>query len=223
MVKPPRKRDNKTMGIKFNIAVAVAVLCLAGCATSSLQKTWKSPNVQQGAFKKIAVIGVDERGMVRKGFENRFVRDFREQGQEAMVTYELMALPDIKADKAAAVARLRGAGADAVLIVRLVDQVNYDTQVRANPALFAPTVTGIGSNYGWYDYYSVAFNEMGTVWSSSKQLTYLDISLYSFETGQRVWSGLTKATLKENTDRIEVVDALVSKVVAKMRADEVIR
>jgi hypothetical protein len=211
------------MGIKVQVVVAVAAMCLAGCASSSIKKTWKSPEYQGGPVQKPAVIGVDDRGIVRKGFENRFVRDLREHGQEAIVTYELMALPDIKADKDAAAARLREAGADSVLIVRLVDQVNYDSQVRASPALFAPTVTGIGSYYGWYDYYSVAFTEMGTVWSSTKQLAYLDISLYSLKSSQRIWSGLTKATIKETTDRVEVVDALVSKVVDAMRKDGVVR
>jgi hypothetical protein len=64
---------------------------------------------------------------------------------------------------------------------------------------------------------------MGTVWSSSKQLAYLDVSLYSLKTGQRLWSAVTKATLKEDTDRVEVVDALVSKVVAAMHKDGVVR
>ena len=205
------------------LALLALALWLTGCATNSVKQTWKSPSYQEGPLKKVAVIGVDERGMVRKGFENRFVRDLHVHGQEAMVTCELMALPDIKADKEAAAARLRGAGADSVLIVRLADQVTYDTQVRANPAMFVGTVTGMDSSYGWYDYYSVAFTEMGTVWSSSKQLAYLDVSLYSLKSGQRVWSALTKATLKEDTDRLEVVDALVSKVVAAMRKDGVVR
>jgi len=211
------------MGIKIQIATAIAALCLAGCASSSVKKTWKSPDYRGGVVQKIAVVGVEERGVLRKGFENRFVRDFREHSQEAIVTHELLTLQEMKADKQAAAARLRSAGADSVLIVRLVDQVTYDSQVRANPAQFVGTVSGINSSYGWYDYYSLAFIEMGTVWSSSTTKVYIDASLYDLTTGQRLWSGLTKSTLKETTDRVEEVDALVAKLVTAMRKDGMVR
>ena len=95
------------------------------------------------------------------GFENRFVRDFRAGGQDSTATYELLTLPAIKENKEAAAARFRAAGADAVLIVRLVDQATYSRTVQATPEHFVPTVTGYG-NYGWYDAYSVAFMDMGT-------------------------------------------------------------
>lgn len=199
--------------------IALAGLCLTGCASSSIKKTWKSSTYHGGPLKKVAVIGVDERGMVRKGIENRFVRDLGAHGQSAAVTYELMSLPDIKADKEAAVRALQSAGADSVLIVRLVDQTSYSRQIEARPEVYVPVTTGIDTSYtyGWYDYYTVAFMDMGASWGTTTQEVYLDSSLYDLTTGRRLWSALTLTKIKEGDDRLVVVDQLTSKVVGAMR------
>jgi hypothetical protein len=130
-------------------------------------------------------------------------------------------LPAIKADREAAAARVREKGADAVMIVRLVDQVTRANEVRATPALFAPTVDSFGYN-GWYNYYSLAFTDMGTVWGSTTKTLYLETVLFDLKTNQRVWSGLTRTVFKENMDRVEEVGPLASKIFAAMRTDGVL-
>ena len=87
------------MRIQTQFVAAVAVMCLVGCASSSFKKTWKSPAYQGGPVQKVAVLAVDERGLVRTGFENRLVRDFDAHGQAAVVTHEVLSLQDIKANK----------------------------------------------------------------------------------------------------------------------------
>jgi hypothetical protein len=117
---------------------------------------------------------------------------------------------------------LRAAGADAVLIVRLVDQSTYNREVRATPEHWVPTVAGY-DHYGWYDAYSVAFMDMGVTWGSLKQNIYLDSSLFELKTGQRLWSALTLTVLKEDADRLAEVDALVATVVRALRKDGLAR
>jgi hypothetical protein len=211
------------MKIQIQFLAAVVAVCLAGCAASSVKHSWKAPNYQGGPVQKVAVIGVEERGLVRQGFENRFVRDLRAHGQEAIVTHDLMTLPDIKADKKAAAARLMGAGADSVLIVRLVDQSTFNHQVAATPQVYVETVTGVSDYYGWYDYYEVAFMNMGTVWSDTVIKVYLDTTLYDLKSGQRLWSAMTLTTLKDGADRLAEADTLVAKVVAAVRKDGLVR
>jgi len=202
-----------------------AAACLAGCAASSVEKKWKSPEHSGGPVQKVAVIAVDERGMVRKGFENRFVRDLGEQQQAAMVTYDLLALPEIKADKEAAAKAFTTGGADSVMIVRLVNSSSTSRQVEARPEAYVPVTTGFDSyySYGWYDYYSVAFMDMGASWGTTKQYLYLDTSLYNLKSGKRIWSTITRTTLKEDSDRLVEVDRLTAKVVAAMRKDGMVR
>jgi hypothetical protein len=205
---------------------AFALACfLAGCAksSSSLEQSWKSPAFQGGPVQKVAVIAIDDRGLIRQGFENRFVRDFRAQGQEALVTHELLSLTEIKADKKAAADRFLAAGADTVLIVRLVDRVNYNKEVRATPEMYAPIVIGAEGHYGWYEYYSVAYMDMSTVWGVDIQKVYLDTSLFDLKTGRKLWSALTLTTFKGDADRLAEWDVLIAKVVDALRKDGMVR
>jgi hypothetical protein len=200
------------------LVIAVCAIWLCGCASTSVKQSWKSPAYQSGQVQKIAVVAVDERGMVRQGFENRLVTDMRSHGQGSITTFNLIGLPEMKADKEAAATQLRAAGADSVFVVRLVDQVTYEHQVQATPALYLPTLDGY-AGYGWYDCYSVAFMNMGVVYSQTTRDIYLDSSLFDLKTGKRIWSALTVTALKETADRLAVVDALVAKVVSAMAKD----
>jgi len=210
------------LALATRLMPVVFALCLCGCASSSIKQTWKSPACQPGQVQKMAVLVVDDRGMVRQGVENRFVRDLRGRGQDVMATHELLSLSEIKADKDAAAARFRDAGVNAVLIVRMVDRTTYSREMRATPECWVSTVTGY-ENTGWYDYYSVAFMDMGVIWGSMKQNLYLNSSLFDLKTGQRLWSATTLTVLKENADRLEVADSLVAKIVGALRKDGLIR
>ncbi len=211
------------MKIKFRrLSVAALTLCLCGCAATSMKQTWKSPTYHGGPVQKVAVLAVDERGLVRQGFENRFAWQLNEHGQSALVTHDLLGLSEIKADQQAATARVRQAGADSVLLVRLVDRATYDREVRATPEAYTVVVTGYESGT-WYGYYSIAYMDMGTVWSNTKTGIYLDTSLFDLKSGQRLWSGVTLTVLKDDTDRLEEADLLVAKVLAALRKDGLVR
>jgi len=197
-------------------------LGLAGCASTSLDQNLKSPSYHGGAVQKVAVVAVDERPLVREGFENRFARQMVEHGQGAMVTYDLMSLPEIKADKQAATARVQQAGADSVLVIRLTNQATRTTETQATAQIFVPVITGYGYDT-WFDYYDVAFMNMGTSWTDSKTQVYLEMILYELKTGQRVWAGGTVTVLKDGMDRVAQVDPIVAKVLGAMRKDGLIR
>jgi hypothetical protein len=201
--------------------VLALTLSLCGCAATSVKQTWKSPTYHGGPVQKVAVLVVDERDFYRQSIENHFAGLLNQQGQGALATHELLSLPAIKADKQAAAARVREAGADSVLIVRLVDRATYANEVRATPAVFVSTVTGYESG-DWYSYYSVAFMDMGTVWGNTKMEVYLDSGLYDLKSGQRIWSALTLTVLNENMDRVAEITPLATKIFAAMRKDGLI-
>jgi hypothetical protein len=207
----------------LRLLLVAAAIMFCSCKTTSVEQTWKSPEFSAGPVKKVAVIAIEDRGTVRQAFENRFNNQLKAGGEEALVTHDMFSLQEIKADKKAAAERLKQAGADTVLIVRLLDTQTYTREVRATHAPFVPVVTGIDSYYGWYDYFSVAYMDMGTVWGSLEQTIYIETSLFDLNTGKKVWRCMTETVLKENVDRLEVADALVGKVLAAARKDGMIR
>ncbi len=199
-----------------------AVVILSGCASTHLVQSHKSPEYTGGPSKKIAVLVVDERQMYREVLENHFVNTIAESGQPATVTHKLVGLAQIKESEAAATGILKDAGVDMVLVVRLVNRNSSSTLVRESTR-YAPTVTGFGTGYGWYDYYTVAYEDMSVIRGNSEMELFLETSLYDLATRKLLWIGLTKANIKEQTDRVEAGQKFMHDVVGKLREDGLLR
>jgi len=204
-----------------SLSLCALAILLCSCAATSLKKTWKAPDCQQ-PVGKIAVLAIDDRGLVRQGFENRFVAQLTKAGAAAVVTYDLLTLAEIKQDKGAAAERFRASGAEAILILRLKDISSSYRESRAGNERYVPVLTGVDS-MGWYDYYSVGFMDMSSTYGTLKQTVYLETSLYDLKTEKRLWSGLTETVVRENMDRVAEMDPLVEKFIAAMLKDGVIR
>jgi hypothetical protein len=210
--------------MKLNLLSAVAVVAsvfLASCAATKLKHSAKAPDYQGGPVGAVAVVAVDERLMLRQVLEGQFATQLRAAGESALTTADLLSLAETKANKEAAAARFREAGAKSILIVRLVDQDTQARVVQETGSLYVPVTTGFET--GWYNYFTVAFVDMGTTRGSVKQTFYLDSSLFDLTTGKRIWSGLTATTVSGDTDRLSEVQPLVAAVVGGLRKDGVIQ
>lgn len=203
------------------LAFAALTLGVCGCASTSLKQTWKSPTHTGGPVQKIAVLAVDERHQFRASVESHFVFQMDQRGQGAFMTHDLMTLPAIKEDKAAAAAKLGQQGADTLLLVRLASSSSSFGEVRATHSAYTPVIGGYETG-NWYDYYTVAFMDMSAVWGHSKRETCLETILFDLKTEQRIWSGVTETVLKEEADRIEALSDLVTKVLNALRKDGLI-
>ena len=136
-------------------------------------------------------------------------------------TFNLISLPEINQDKMAAAARIRATGAEALVTMRLADATSSYREMRPGSERYAQTITGLEAGT-WYDYYSVAFADMGTTYSSLKQQVYLETIVFDLKTAKRLWSGGTKTVVTESMDRAAEVDRIIAKVVAAMRKDGMI-
>jgi len=192
------------------IPLAILSLLFCGCASSSVKHTWKSPSYQGGPVAKVAVVVVTDRNFYRQAIENHFAGILAEQGQSALKTYDLFTLPEGNEARQAAAAQLRQAGADSVLVVRLVDSATYHSEARAASPAFT------SSPYSYFMWGS------GVSWSSLQRDLYLESSLYSLATSEHLWSGLTRTILKEDADAVAVIEPLAQKLFPLMRRDGVI-
>jgi len=167
---------------------------------------------------KIAVLAVEERGILRQGFENRLCSQLTKAGAKPLTTFELISLYQIKDDKKAAVERFRASGAEAVLIMRLADKTSAYREFQSGPERYAPVITGYNT-MGWYDYYNVGFMSMSSSYGSLNEKVYIEVSLYDLTTEKRLWSALTQTVVTENMDRLAEMDPLVEKIVLAMQKD----
>jgi hypothetical protein len=170
----------------------------------------------------VAVVVVDDRGEVRKIIEGQFGYQLEQRGHPAVRVSQLLSPEDIKADRDAAAARLRQAGATSVLIVRMVGSEMKYSETQETAHRYAVTSTA-DPGYGWYGYYITGLTDMAVVRSNVRQDLFLESSLHDLAGGQRLWLGLTKTVVTENLDRLEEVKPLVSTVIGAMRKDGVIR
>lgn len=203
--------------ITLTLCPALA-LVLCSCAATSVKKTWKTTEYNRGPLTNVAVLAIDERGDVRRGLENRFTAQIRGRGASAIPSYELLSLSQIKEDKPAAAERLRAAGAEAVLILKLVDVAASYRESRPAPERYGEVITGFETGT-WYDYYSVAFMSMSPTYGNLKQKVYLETSVFDLKTTKRLWSAVTLTVVGETMDRVAEADVLVGKLIAAMRKD----
>jgi hypothetical protein len=209
--------------------LAGCAVLLCSCSTSSsVKETWKSPSYTGGPVGTMALLSVTERGMIRIGLENRFARELERTGQSVVRTHKHLSLSEIKEDEEAAATRLREAGVETVLITRLIGSEDQAHSVRVGGEKYAPVTTGFApglpyAGYSWYGYYTLAFQDMGTVWSSQTKQVYLETSLFDLTDGQRLWSCLTKTVLTESSDVVAEEDRLAGLITVALRKDGLVK
>ena len=207
------------------LAAGTALIMLASsCASTTVKSSWKSADYKGEPPKKVAVVADDERKLVRMALENRFVNQLAVANQPAFGTAASFAdLEAARKNKEATVAKLRAAGADAILITRLVSKSDYQAkaQQRFTGHYVAVTVTpgsdGWDTDIGSFDTYQSAPR------SDDRSYLLLDTSLFDLNTGQRIWGCITETTVRQTDDRLEIADEFVGKVVEVMRQDGMIR
>ena len=134
------------MNLKLrSFALCTLAVLLCACAATSVKNTWKSPDYH-GPVSKLAVLAIEERGLLRQGFENRFVAQLAKTGSPAVTTFDLLSLPQIKQDKRAAADRFGASGAEVLLILRLINKTSSYREMRPGPERYAPVLTGLESS-----------------------------------------------------------------------------
>lgn len=216
--------DRITSRFLWLVAVVTLAMFFSSCASTSVKSTWKSPDYKGGLPRKVAVVADEERPMIRAALENRYVNQLARVDQPAFASVE--AFPDLNAartNKAETVTTLRAAGADAVLITRLVSRSAYLAKAQQKftgqyvALTVAPDSEGWDASVGSFSTYS------GGPRSDDRSYLLLDTSLYDLQTGRRIWACLTETTVKDTDDRLELADEFVAKVVELMRQDGVVR
>jgi hypothetical protein len=197
----------------LSTSLAVLALALAGCATTSVKQTWKSPSYSGGPVKNVSVMVMTGRNFYRQAIENHFVAYLKQDGQNAFVTHPLIGSQIKKEERAAAAAQLREAGADSIMIVRLINSETSggSSQVRS-PSFTSSSEEAFGYFFGGNE---VTYNSLQTD-------VYLETSLYTLANGERLWSGVTRTVLKEDADALEKIEPLARQLFARMRQNGVI-
>jgi hypothetical protein len=202
----------------------VALLC--SCAATTVKRTWKSPNSQLPVGKLAVLAVADQSSLLREGFENRLVREVKIAGGDAVVTYDKLSLTEIKQDRHAAEARFQVEGIGTLVLMRLVTADEAIPSMTTGATQAYPDSGGTFILYdptGWYDFFSSVADGFSPIYGEVKTSLFIETSVFDLKTEKRLWKCITRTVLKEDSDRVALMEPLARTVAEAMRKDGVIR
>lgn len=190
----------RIFSLSFPVLPAAAMLMLlSACASTDLTAVWKDAQYK-GHARKIMVIGILQSPVIQRQFEDDMVRRLKEHRTDAIAGYTV--LPDRpENDRAAAEQKIRELGADAVMIVQVVDKKTVTNYV-PSPGYYGST---------WQGYYAYSPGTM-------VQNDYAVVQTYLYDLASRkpIWTASSETLLGDNAG--SRVAAFV-KVIVKSLAD----
>jgi hypothetical protein len=188
----------------IRLTIGTLVLALIACAESTtFTSTWKAPDAASvtPVGKTIAAVFVTRDEAQRRAAEDTLARDLTARGAHAIPSYTM--LPnDRHANAEAARARFKEAGADGVVVMRVVGK---DQRVTYTPGTAFPTYyNGFGPywGYGWQTAYSPGYLETDTLIS-------VETLVYSLRQDKLLWGGTSRTINPDSLSTLvtEVADA----------------
>lgn len=185
--------------VKPVTALATGLTLLVACASTTLTSTWRAPDVQAISLvgKSIGAVFITDAESLRRTGENALARDLSARGARGFGTFHL--LPgDQHLDAETAQARLKAAGADAVVMMRVVGQEQRITYTPGR--VVGPPYRGFGPYWGmgWRTVYQPGTLRTDTL-VSVETLVY---SLPDARTSQLLWASTSRTTNPAGLDAL---------------------
>ncbi len=196
------------------LIAAVAASALAACSQTktTIPLSWRNPSYQQGAFKKLLVIGVGENEGGRRLFEDTFAGALANEGTSAQASWGLLPQSTQLSEEQVRGA-VEGGNFDGVLITRMLS-------IDQNEEYVPPSST-THYGYGYYGYYGASYATVHEPGYYKTNTTFrLETNLYSIATGDLVWSGQSDTLNPESLT--DVIDSMTAAVAKKLKEEKLI-
>lgn len=179
--------------LRFSLPIFV-VFFLAGCASTDLKSTWRSPDDQGSAVKNVAVFMLSDDDNLRRFAEDQMVRALP-RGTTATAGYRLFAKPEANFD--AIRASLREKGYDAILMARTisVDKTQHRVPSSTQIVPLPPPMIGLTDPKAVDAYYRNAWGytyQRTPGYTANVTTIVIETVLYRLPSGEAVWSGVTE-------------------------------
>jgi hypothetical protein len=192
------------------LAVCTATLCVASCvATTTFTSTWKAPDVQavNAAGKTVAAVFISREESKRRAAEDVMAADLNSRGVHGVAAYTILPAERSR-DAEAARAHLKEAGADAVVVMRVVGK---DQRITYTPGYAFPEYYGgFGPywGYGWGVAYDPGYLRSDTIVS-------VETLIYSLQRDKLLWASTSRTTNPKDLGSLvnEVADATAREMV----------
>ena len=189
---------------------SLVMAAVSGCASTSLNSTWKEPGASVKQYRKLLVVGIAEKPQMRQVFEEVFAAEFTKSGTSGVASYTITGVKD-KPSRVILEDAVKKSAFDGVIITRLVS-MKKDKDVRTGYVM---------TNHGYTDYYGIPVtyatfvHQPVEVTLSTKAA--IETNLFDAGTGRMVWSGTSSAVDPEGI--ITISRDLANSVIKAMARD----
>lgn len=191
--------------IRTTLLALLALTLLAGCSSTRLESSWKSPEATPLAFTKVLVVAPGPDGVTRRTTEDALAKHITTA--QVVTSYSVLPDGDALKDHAKVSAVAKEQGAQGIVVLRLVanhTEVNY--AAGAYPAPYYGFRTYMSPRYGL----APMMYEPAMV--STTKVIGVETNLYRVTDDKLVWSGLTR------TSDPGAIDSVVAETVEAVRA-----
>jgi hypothetical protein len=194
----------------YILMALLVMITVTGCASISLNSTWKDPGVSAKKYRKLLVVGVAEKPQMRQVFEEVFASEFTKSGTVGVASYTITGVRE-KPSRTSLEDAVKKTAVEGVITTRLVD-MKKDKDVR----------TGfIMTNHGFTDYHGMPVTYATFVHQPVEVVmsttAAIETNLFDAATGRMVWSGTSSAVNPEGI--ITISRDLADSVIKAMTRD----
>jgi hypothetical protein len=187
------------------VVLGATLVCLGACSTTTFTSTWKAPEGQMinPAGKTIAAVFVSGDERHRHAAENALAKNLNARGARAVPGYTLLP-KEIRGDAEDRLARLKQAGANEVVVMRVVGEDRWPSYVQVHGSTFnASDTPGTGN--------LPAVTEL----QHFDTLVSVETRVYSLDLNRLLWSGTSRTTNPRDIENLvnEVADATTTEMV----------
>ena len=198
---------SSTLLLRVGIAALASTgALLAGCASTSVSSVWRDPGVGPVQFHKVVGVALSQDASLRRLAEDEFVRAVGPA--VALAGYSVIPDDEIQ-NKEKARARVEAAGADGVVVFRLV---GVEQQERWVPPTY------YGNTWGYWGYAAPRVYDPGYL--TTDRIVQIEAAAYAVPTARLVWAAHSH-TLNPANAR-ELVGDVVRAMAERMRKDGVL-
>lgn len=167
------------------VLALATTLIFAACASKPLAE-WHDPGFA-GRVDNILIIGVSEQPVVRRQFEDTFVRELAALGITAKSSYQLLSDEQI-ASQDALEAALSEQSMDAVLITRVIGVEQIDTYTPPTYSYSYAPSTFDRHYHDYHSYYNHAVRVATPGYWDQYEVLKIESNLYDRASRQLIWS-----------------------------------
>lgn len=192
----------------------VLALFLVGCTTTRLTLVWMDEAYQGYRLDNVLVMGVSDRTMMRRAFEDKFVKQFEAAGIRVVSSAAVMP-GEHKLTREAIEPEMKKLGMDAVVITHLVG-------VDKESVYFPPQTYVVPRTYHYYRHYYTVYDYVHTPgYYSTYKIVRLETNIFDSKTGKAIWSAQSETLDPQSAEKL--MDSLISVVIKDLRKKKLLQ